>query len=250
MFVPSKLHHSSCKLKCEVSVPDCFTVLCWNVHKNNTKKSRFKSYLEEIEPLPDFILFQEASFKDEEHFTLSHFAFDAAANIEVKRAFFGVLTASKVKANSAKAYLSETKETIIGPYKSFLVTNYNFEDKETLLILNVHAINFRENKGFNKELERVLSLLKRKNGPMIVAGDFNTWNKKRLQKLLSIAEELGLKMVKFTKNEQIKSFMGNNLDFIFYRDLELIESSVNKNHNLSDHNPLFAQFKRQNKYKN
>lgn len=244
MFIPSKLHHSSCISNCKTIVSNTFSLLCWNVHKNNNNKAKFKSYLKNIEKNLDFILFQEANFKDNEHFTLPHFSFDAAANLEVRKAFYGVLTASKIESTTAKAYLSQGKETIIGPHKSLLITSYNFDDKETLLILNVHAINFRENKSFNKELERFKILLETQKGPMIVAGDFNTWNKKRLEKLHELREKLGLKMVLFEKNKDIKSFMGNSLDFIFYRDLELIESSVIKNHRLSDHNPLLVKFKK------
>lgn len=244
MFIPSQLHHSSSKLKSDTYVPDTFDILCWNVNKKNTKKVGFETYLKKIDSSLDFILFQEANFKDNEPFILSHFEFNAAANLEVRKRFYGVLTASKVKSQTAKAYLSQGKETVIGTHKSLLITSYRFKDGETLLILNVHAINFRENQSFNNEIERFILLLKTQKGPMIVAGDFNTWNKKRLEKLFELAEKLGLKMVFFKKNKDIKSFMGNSLDFIFYRDLELVNSSVNKNHGLSDHNPLFAQFKR------
>jgi endonuclease/exonuclease/phosphatase (EEP) superfamily protein YafD len=38
--------------------------------------------------------------------------------------------------------------------------------------------------------------------------------------------------------------MGKTLDFIFYRELELIEAVVMDEHKLSDHNPLFVRFKR------
>jgi endonuclease/exonuclease/phosphatase (EEP) superfamily protein YafD len=79
---------------------------------------------------------------------------------------------------------------------------------------------------------------------MIVAGDFNTWNKKRMQKLHEIREKLGLNMVKFSETSAVKVFMGKQLDFIFYRGLELMDSKVVANHGLSDHNPLFATFKK------
>jgi len=81
-------------------------------------------------------------------------------------------------------------------------------------------------------------------GAMIVAGDFNTWNKKRLQKLHEVREKLGLKMVPFAKTSGVKIFMGKQLDFIFYRGLELVESKALAEHGLSDHNPLFATFKK------
>ena len=245
MFIPSKLHHRSCRFQCEIAVPDTFGVLCWNVHKNNTKQSTFKSYLENIEEQCDFMLLQEANFRDDKHFTLPHFAFDGAANLEVRGTFYGVLSASRVESCKAQAYLSEGKESLIGPHKSLLVTRYRFEDGKTLVILNVHAINFRENQRFNRELERFLTLMQSEDGAMIIAGDFNTWNKKRMQKLHELREKLGLKMVPFKQDDHVKSFMGNHLDFIFYRGLEVEAYSVDKSHGLSDHNPLFTQFRKE-----
>jgi len=55
---------------------------------------------------------------------------------------------------------------------------------------------------------------------------------------------LGLSTVPFKVDDCVKSFMGNHLDFIFYRGVVLLEHSVDKDHGLSDHNPLFAQFKK------
>ncbi len=188
--------------------------------------------------------FKKLILEINEDFTLPHFTFDAAANLEVRDKLYGVLTASRVESTLAKAFLSQGKESVIGTHKSLLVSNYSFEDEQNLLILNVHAINFRENQSFNKELERFKELLQTQKGPMIVAGDFNTWNKKRLEKLHHLRKRLGLKMVKFNEHNHIKSFMGNHLDFILYRDLELVKSSIDNSHGLSDHNPLFAQFRK------
>jgi len=242
MFMPSKLHHHSCRFSCEKFVPNTFGLLCWNVHKNNSKSSAFKHYLENLEPTCDFFVLQEANFRDDKYFTLPQFAFDAAANLEFRNTFYGVLTASKVESSEAQAYLSEGRESLVGPHKSLLVSLYPFENGSTLLILNVHAINFRENQRFNKELERFLALLQSYKGAMIVAGDFNTWNKKRMAKLHELREKLGLEMVPYQQSDNVKSFMGNHLDFIFYRGIKLVGFSGDKEHGLSDHNPLFTQF--------
>jgi len=34
------------------------------------------------------------------------------------------------------------------------------------------------------------------------------------------------------------------LDFVFFRELELLEAEIIDEHKLSDHNPLFVRFKR------
>jgi len=245
MFIPSKLHHRSCQLSCDRFVPETFGLLCWNVHKNNNKHSAFKPYLENIEKRCNFFVLQEANFRDDRYFTLPNFAFDAAANLEFRGAFFGVLTASRVESLETQAYLSEGRESLVGPHKSLLVSLYPFEDGSTLLILNIHAINFRENQRFNRELERFLELMQNHQGAMIVTGDFNTWNKKRMSKLHELREKLGLNMVPFKQSDNVKSFMGNHLDFIFYRGVELLEYNADKEHGLSDHNPLFARFKKE-----
>jgi len=244
MFKPSLLHHRSCRYTCQCCVSDTFGVLCWNVHKNNTKNIAFKPYLKKIENKCDFLLLQEANFRDDKYFTLPHYAFDGAANLEVRGTFYGVLTASRVESKDAQAYLSEGKESLVGPHKSLLVSHYVFEDGSKLLILNVHAINFRENKRYHKELERFLALMKSHKGHMIIAGDFNAWNKQRIVKLDELKEKLGLKAVPFKQDDNVKSFMGNHLDFILYRGVELVEYTVDKEHGLSDHNPLYAQFRK------
>ena len=246
MFVPSILHHRSCRFSCDSFVPDTFGVLCWNVYKQNTKHQGFQPFLLRLakEREIDFLLLQEANFRDDKHFTLPNFAFDAAANLEFRGEFYGVLSASRVESKSAQAYLSEGRESLIGPHKSLLMSEYPFEDGSTLIVLNIHAINFRENKRYYRELERFLERMNHHTGPMIIAGDFNSWNKKRIQKLHEIREELGLNTVPFKQVDKVKSFMGNHLDFIFYRGMELLEFSVDKDHGVSDHHPLFAQFKK------
>ncbi|NOR55977.1 MAG: endonuclease/exonuclease/phosphatase family protein [Sulfurovum sp.] len=244
MFLPSRLHHRSCAVKCESFVTEEFSLLCWNVHKNNTKSVALKSYFESIEDDYDFFLLQEANFRDDAAFTLPNFAFDAAANLEVKKTFYGVLTASRVESRKSEAFLSQGKESLFGPHKSLLLSSYLFADNTELLILNVHAINFRESKSHQKELERFLTLISHHKGPLIVAGDFNTWNKTRMQNLETLIADMGLKSVPFMSTDAVKSFMGKPLDFILYRDLALVSAHCESLPKLSDHNPLFATFKK------
>lgn len=244
MFLPSRLHHRSCTVSCESFVGEHFSLVCWNVHKNNTKSPALKAYLQSIADSCDFFLFQEANFRDDAPFTLPNFAFDAAANLEVKQTFYGVLTASRVESNQSEAFLSQGKESFLGPHKSLLLSRYPFKDGSELLILNVHALNFRENKSYQRELEHFLLLIKDHQGPMIVAGDFNTWSKSRRVKLEALIEKIGLERVPFEQEDAVKNFMGKPLDFILYRGLILEEYSCENLPTLSDHNPLFARFKK------
>jgi endonuclease/exonuclease/phosphatase (EEP) superfamily protein YafD len=245
MFVPSTRYHQSCRKECKAYLPDTFGLLCWNVHKNN-KNGKFSDYLErEIKKKDiDLLVFQEASFKNDEACTLATFSYDAAANLEIKGKFYGVLTASRVQSSYAQAYLSEGQEAFVGPHKSMLLTSYQFKDHDKLLVLNIHAINFRENNRYNKELERFFDFIEMYEGALLIAGDFNSWNKKRLEKLHENVNKLKLKVVSFDTQSDVKSFRGNHLDFIFYKGLELIDASVEKAGKHSDHNPLLAKFKK------
>ncbi len=117
------------------------------------------------------------------------------------------------------------------------------------MILNIHAINFRETKRYFKELEQFFALIAEHTGPLIVAGDFNSWNKKCIEKLHQTALQLSLAAVSFESKDKIKSFMGKDLDFVFYRGLSLLETAVIETDKLSDHNPLFVRFEKiDNKY--
>lgn len=109
MFKPSRLHHSSCGDQCCAYMPETFKLLCWNVYKNNQKHPSFQHFLQKESQKRDldFMLFQEAGFQDDHYFELPYFSFDGAANLEVRKKFYGVLTASRVESHDAKAYLSE-----------------------------------------------------------------------------------------------------------------------------------------------
>jgi len=245
MFNPSNLFHQSDKsLPCQSVVSDIFTIISWNVHKNNIKNPLFNPYLNSLieHYKVDFLLFQEANFKNKEKFNVSNFSFDAAANLEYGGEFYGVLTASKITSIFSNAYLTKAKEGFWGTYKSFLVTQYSLENNKKLMIINIHAINFRENNQYNIEIDRLIELIRVYEGPMILAGDLNSWSNSRIKRLHKIKDELSLNMVLFKNSEKIKSFMGNSLDYIFYRNLKLLESTVIEQKKFSDHNPLLARF--------
>ena len=247
MFQPSLIHHRSCQgTACRAFLSDDCGVLCWNVYKNNLVQPTFQPYLRSLTGVKkiDLLLFQEANFKNDKSCILSEFAIDAAANLEFGRKFYGVLTASMTESRNSQAFLSKGQESLIGPRKSLLLSQFAFRDGTTLLVLNIHAINFRENQRYNIEVDEFLEYVKDHQGPMIIAGDFNSWNKKRMKRLQEMQKVLSLQDIPFKEKSKIKSFMGYPLDHIFYRGLELLDSAVIDSKQLSDHNPLFAHFRK------
>ncbi len=247
MLDPAIIKHKSCSGgTSRPYLHDEFSLICWNVYKNNIKSQLFKPYMQELAARKDldFILYQEANFKNAQTFDLDNFHFYAAANLEYRGEFYGVLTASRVKTRGSQAYLSSGREALFGTRKSLLMSYYTFRNNDELLIINIHAINFRGDRQYNIELDRILQLAQCHKGAMIVAGDFNAWNNSKINTLWRFTEKLSLKMVKFKDQHKIKSFMRKRLDFIFFRGLSIVESDVLTHPKLSDHNPLYAKFRR------
>jgi len=241
-FLPSKLHHKAKVHTDHSSLPNIFSLLCWNVYKKNKKDPNFTPFLQNLinQKTLHLCLFQEAQL-DTDNALLSHCNYDGAANLEINCTFYGVVTASQTTSLSAKAYLSESREGLIGSHKSLLLSTYRLSNGEILLILNVHAINFRENRCYQKELAHLMQKVSTHRGAMIIAGDFNAWNRTRNKALHRLCQELSLKTVIFEKSK-VTSFMGYALDFIFYRGLTCLEQEVLTEHHISDHHPLFVKF--------
>ncbi|OQX49951.1 MAG: hypothetical protein B5M46_02585 [Epsilonproteobacteria bacterium 4484_20] len=242
-FTPSKLHHKACGRSCDPCFPKTFSLLCWNVHKKNRTDPAFRPFLQKMMATKrlHLCIFQEAEF-DGKTFSIGECAYDAAANLQLKKSFYGVLTASRTESEHAEAYLSHSQESFIGPHKSLLLSVYPLGGTGKLLVLNIHAINFRENRSYEKELEVFAQKVRSHEGPMIVAGDFNAWNRKRMEALHRLCSELSMEIVEFD-NEKVKSFMGYSLDFVLYRGMECLGKEVVSDHDISDHHPLLVTFR-------
>ncbi|WP_373002517.1 endonuclease/exonuclease/phosphatase family protein [Sulfurimonas sp.] len=223
-----------------------FKVLCWNVAKLTLNKS----YIEYIKSIIekeqiDILLLQEVKKQLAEELSICDFSYILSPNIQTKKHIYGVLSAFKVSCQDELSLLTRNRELSYATHKASLITRHKISKHDTLLMVNLHAINFVKNSDFYYELQQIKSSVKSHKGAMIVAGDFNTWNTKRVGMLKEFSSELSLKEVKFDDNSNIKKFFTNSLDYIFYRDLELIDSKVIDSKKISDHNPIIASFRLQ-----
>lgn len=240
MFLPQQVHHRHCLRDALPNIPLPFSVLCWNVYKKNREDGRFAAFVQSHQA--DLLLFQEANFKNGDACRVDGYSYDAAANIRYKENNYGVLTASRAVAEETKAYLSKHRELFFATHKSLLISRYRLENGDRLLVVNVHAINFREDRAYVEEKSRILTFLENYDGALLIAGDFNAWSRSRSKQLLQTAKRLGMKRVPFRKSEPVKAVFGNHLDFIFYRKLKLLAHEVPDDGGISDHRPLFAKF--------
>ncbi len=246
MFVPkSSLIYSNHLAKKE-HLPENFGLFCWNVYKQTLNK-KFEPLMVKIlhQHDTDIILLQEAKIKKTtHHYLIPNYPYVCAPNIETKESYYGVLNASDVKINKANAILSKVQEPFFKTHKSTLVNLYKLHNKKDLLVVNIHAINFRSNNYYSKEIYKLFNILLEYDGAMIVAGDFNNWNLSRTNLLNQLMKNLKLRAITLDNFHQkkVKSIFGYSIDNIFYRGLDLIEAKTINTGKFSDHTPIYAQF--------
>ena len=225
-------------------IPDDFGLLCWNIHKENLKK-KFPALIQEWKKKYrlDLILLQEARFSPS-LLSIAGFPFVGAANIRLPRNFSGVVTAAGADPFSSQFQMTRAREAFISTRKNTLITIYQFQNKEMLMVVNIHAINFRSLAWYQWEFSRLYDLIKGHEGPMILAGDFNCWRQSRKTILDGFTKRLNLDLARPRHPEHVKEWFGFQLDRIYTRALELIDIQALDCKSFSDHNPLIARFTR------
>jgi endonuclease/exonuclease/phosphatase (EEP) superfamily protein YafD len=149
-----------------------------------------------------------------------------------------VLTAARV------APLAACTQRVVEPLlrlpKSAVITWFALRDRaDTLAVVNVHAINFSLSLGaYSAQFDAIVDALAAHAGPLILAGDLNTWTVERAQVVREAASRLGLTEVPFAADRR-SVFFGQQLDHIYVRGLALVASSATEVTS-SDHNPVAA----------
>lgn len=111
------------------------------------------------------------------------------------------------------------------------------EREENLLVVNLHAVNFAFGlKSYQKQFSALNEYLEDHSGPVILAGDLNTWSDKRQQWVNDFMVRHGMNPISFEPDHRSKVF-GKALDHIYVRGLEA-HSAEAIQVDSSDHNPL------------
>ena len=133
-------------------------------------------------------------------------------------------------------------EPWLGTPKATNVTEYGLlGTDDTLAVVNIHAINFSIGiKEFKQQIDQVREILTAHDGPVILSGDFNTWRKRRLEIVESLAFDLDLEAMSFQEDHR-KTAFGFRLDHLYVRGLK-VKNTETRLVKSSDHNPLIAQF--------
>ena len=227
------------------------SLLNWNIQKKNRDpvwETEFKDLIERY--TPEIILLQECQFQKglENILHIEHYGFIFAPNfLDIfKNRHSGVLTASTTNHQSVTVIKSHAFEPLIRVPKIFLSTTYSIDgENKELLVLNIHAINFVGYWKFISQVQQLEYSIRSHKGPVILSGDFNTWNRKRSRILDQILTASGLEKVQFCDKhaKNIKKFLFNTpLDHIYYKGLKVDTPPEALKTKSSDHNPLLVQF--------
>lgn len=224
--------------KQSLAVP--FKLLNWNIYKQ--QKESWRQSLQEWATSADIITLQEARLSPElihfskknELFYLQNYAFRHHGLIH------GVNTLSKVEALTTCG--TAHKEPWIWVPKTGIASTYSIQgSKKSLLVINLHGINFTfTEKPLKEQITPYLTLIKKHSGPIIFSGDFNTWNKARLKSVEQSLVASGFSEALFNEDKRLTIF-DLPLDHIYYRGLEVLDAQSLAT-DASDHSPQLVSF--------
>ncbi|MBS3799253.1 endonuclease/exonuclease/phosphatase family protein [Pseudoalteromonas sp. BDTF-M6] len=123
--------------------------------------------------------------------------------------------------------------------KASSVSRYAVANGVSLLVINMHGINFTLGiADYREQLNRLAKLVKLHQGSVIFAGDLNTWSDERWRLVHRTLSDLGMQRVSFTPDHRTTVF-GLPLDHIWIRGVTLT-SAQTLERTSSDHNPLLV----------
>ncbi len=216
-------------------------LLVWNIYKQ--QQDNWKSALSQLSQQSDLLLLQEASLTSE----LKQFINNKSYLATLVRAFdvldiaAGVVTLATEPAEQVCAYTA--MEPWLGLPKSALISLYKLSNGSHLMVINIHSINFTfGTQDYIKQIVALTQQASEHQGPLIIAGDFNTWSDERSKQLKAIMQQLALQEVQFMPDQRMRFINGLPLDHIFYRGLDVKEAHSVIQNNASDHSPLQVSF--------
>lgn len=185
----------------------------------------------------DLILIQEASLRVDtinDIPTIPYWSF--APGYRTDDSITGVLTLSSALPETRCSFV--TTEPLLRTPKATSITQFGLVDsEETLVVVNVHAVNFSLGLGtYKQQFAQISEVLREHTGPIILSGDLNTWRDGRMETINALADDLGLVALKFSDDIR-KTVLGHALDHIYVRGLSATKSEV-RDVTSSDHNPM------------
>ena len=223
--------------------PDAIRVLSWNIHKQGD--SGWDRDLTRFAADADLLLLQEAVLSPplREILAFEHLRFTMASSFLYEDIDIGVLSAARVTP------VAVCTERVVEPWlripKSATVSWFALSGtSQTLAVVNVHAINFSLSvAGYRAQFESLVGVLRHHDGPILFAGDLNTWTDERLEVVREATAALELSEIPFAEDRRSR-FLGHQLDHLLVRGLEVVSATAITVES-SDHNPVLATLRLQ-----
>jgi endonuclease/exonuclease/phosphatase (EEP) superfamily protein YafD len=214
---------------------DEIRLVSWNMQKKSLPN--WRADYSRLTDGRDLILIQEASLRVDtvgDLPSVPHWSF--APGYRTDDSITGVLTLSRSQP-LARCSFANTEPLLRTP-KATSITQFALEGRdETLLVVNVHAVNFSLGLGsYKRQFKQISDVLDDHQGPIIFSGDLNTWRAGRTQTIEDMTAKLGLMAVEFSDDNR-KRFFGSPLDHIYVRGLSATDSDSSVV-TTSDHNPM------------
>lgn len=213
-------------------------VLLWNAHKQT--HPNWKGDFVGMRNSADIYLIQEAALATNTapNSAMAGKEWTMARSFAVKNMATGVVTGSDRRARSSVAVRSPVYEPILRTPKASLVSEFAIEGREEkLMVINVHAINFTNLKKFKAQLNHLFPHIDGHKGPIIVAGDMNTWNPWRSSYLKTMLADHGLEEAIPTNDQRMLV-----LDRVFIRGMKMKSGKIIQDVWSSDHKPQSFEF--------
>ncbi|PJG85187.1 endonuclease/exonuclease/phosphatase family protein [Conservatibacter flavescens] len=218
--------------------PTEFNLLVWNLHKGIDKN--WEDELDKLSHHTSLALLQEVSTKQNLPQRLAtRFPYSLYASAyEFLSHQSGVNILSSYPPESY--CVSSEEEPWIQIPKLGISSSYPLANGQSLLVVNLHMVNFEWHPtNYQQQLNEIITVISAHQGPLILAGDFNTWNKSRLALIKAVTHQHQLQEVHY-ENDVRTRFLTNPLDHVFVRGIEVLQADVIETDS-SDHNPLLLK---------
>jgi endonuclease/exonuclease/phosphatase (EEP) superfamily protein YafD len=155
---------------------------------------------------------------------------------QTREGLTGVVTGCRAQAHRNDIVRSLAREPFVGTPKAMIFSHFRVDGAhEDLLVINVHAINFVNLRKFRHQIWQISDRVAQHKGPVIVAGDFNTWSRGRLEALEEALNPLGVELAVSAVGRYL------TLDHILTRGLSLVSVIDTSGVRSSDHAPLAVE---------
>ncbi len=225
-------------------LPSTFDIGIWNIWKGLGGVEFVKEYQRMVKDR-HLLLFQEAllSLKLLAQYAPDGYAAHHGATYRRRDGFReGVMTISAVAPDEVgKRILCLAPEPIFKTTKATLITKYKVKGgSHALCVVNTHATLMRRPSTATKELGQVIDHIATHVGPIIYAGDFNTFSAAYISEADQALASIGLKRVLLEGDSRSPLA---SLDQLYVRGIDVIEAKIDTSYIQSDHFPITAKIR-------